>query len=177
MLLAYMVREGFINEGPHRLSKPILKKRRGIRHLELMVTHACNLGCRYCYGSDGPENWKGAPYLYGARTGGMSLETAQKGVDFLFEAAGVQKEVSLIFFGGEPLLETGLMEKLLPYVREREKGLDKKVNLSLSTNGLLLSEKTVRFLVRNRIGCQVSIDGPKRIQDLNRCLPDGRGFL
>ena len=173
--LAYLVREGFVKNTPPESVRPILKKRRGIRHLELMVTHACNLGCRYCYGSDGPEDWKGAPHLYGARTGGMSLETARKGVDFLFEAAGGQKELSLIFFGGEPLLEVGLMEKLLPYVREKEKGRNKKVNLSLSTNGLLLTEKVVRFLVRNRIGCQVSIDGPQAIQDSNRCLPDGGG--
>ena len=150
--LAYLVREGFVKNGPQKPVRPILKKRRGIRHLELMVTHACNLGCRYCYGSDGPEDWKDAPHLYGARTGGMSLETARKGVDFLFESAGEQTEISLIFFGGEPLLEVGLMEKLLPYVREKEKGQNKKVNLSLSTNGLLLTEKVVRFLVRNRIG-------------------------
>lgn len=173
--LAYLVREGFIKEGPERPVRPTLKKRRGIRHLELMVTHACNLGCRYCYGTDGPDNWRGAPHLYGARTSGMSLDTASRGVDFLFEAAGGQKELSLIFFGGEPLLEMGLIEKLLPHVREQEKEREKKVNLSLSTNGLLLTEKVVRFLVKNHIGCQVSIDGPKFIQDANRCLPDGNG--
>lgn len=173
--LAYLVREGFITEGPNRPARSPLKKWRGIRHLELMVTHACNLGCRYCYGADGPEHWKGAPHLYGARSSGMSLETARRGVDFLFQAAGAQKELSLIFFGGEPLLEVELIERLLPYVREKEKERDKKVNLSLSTNGLLLTEKVVRFLVKNRIGCQVSIDGPRAVQDANRCLPDGGG--
>jgi uncharacterized protein len=173
--LAYLVREGFIKEGPERPVRPTLKKRGGIRHLELMVTHACNLGCRYCYGTDGPDKWKGAPHLYGARSSGMSLETARRGVDFLFEAAGAQKGLSVIFFGGEPLLEVELIERLLPYVREQEKEREKKVNLSLSTNGLLLTEKVVRFLVKNHIGCQVSIDGPRAIQDANRCLPDGGG--
>ena len=173
--LAYLVREGFIRPGPDQQPRPALRKRRGIRHLELMVTHACNLGCRYCYGFDGPENWKGSPHLYGAGTSGMSLETACRGVDFLFQASGAQKELSLIFFGGEPLLEIELIENLLPYVRDKEKEQDKKVSLSLSTNGLLLTEKVVPFLVKNHIGCQVSIDGPKDLQDANRCLPDGGG--
>ena len=141
--LSYLAREGVIKEGPQRPAKPILRKRRGLRHLELMVTHACNLGCRYCYGSDGNEGWEGAPYLYGAKAGGMSLETARKGVDFLFEASGTQRDLSLIFFGGEPLLEFGLLKKIIPYVKEREKATGKKVSLSLSTNGVLLSEKVV----------------------------------
>jgi uncharacterized protein len=29
--------------------------------------------------------------------------------------------------------------------------------------------------VKHKIGCQISIDGPKEIQDANRCLPDGSG--
>ncbi len=35
-----------------RKHQPKLRKRAGIRHLELMVTHACNMRCRYCYGSE-----------------------------------------------------------------------------------------------------------------------------
>jgi sulfatase maturation enzyme AslB (radical SAM superfamily) len=50
----------------------------------------------------------------------MSLAKARRGVDFLFEAAGPQKELSLIFFGGEPMLEVGLTEELLPAIREKD---------------------------------------------------------
>ena len=100
--LFYLKQEGFLKEGTSSIpeKKPILKKRRGMRHLELMVTHGCNMGCSYCYGSDTREDWKDALYLYGARTSGMSLETAKKGVDFLFENSGSQKDLSIIFFGG-----------------------------------------------------------------------------
>jgi uncharacterized protein len=47
--------------------------------------------------------------------------------------------------------------------------------LSLSTNGLLLTEPVVDYLVDNRIACQVSIDGPPPINDRTCCLPNGRG--
>jgi len=40
-------------------ARPRLRRRVGIRHLELMVTHDCNLRCRYCYGAEGPKGWAG----------------------------------------------------------------------------------------------------------------------
>ena len=173
----YLKNEGFLQEGLSNIpvKKPALRKRRGIRHLELMVTHGCNLGCSYCYGSNKQEGWEDAPYLYGAKTKGMPYEIAEKGVDFLFENCGGQKDLSIVFFGGEPLLEFGLIEKIVPYIKKREVESGKKVSLSISTNGLLLNDKIVDFLVRHGVGCQVSIDGPSEIQDKNRSLRDGTG--
>jgi uncharacterized protein len=105
----------------------------------------------------------------------MPIETAKRGVDYLFEASGHQKNLSVIFFGGEPLLETGLLERIVPYVRDKERETGKKADLSLSTNGLLLTPNIVDFLVNNRIGCQVSIDGPPAINDRTRLLANGNG--
>lgn len=48
--VAYLMKEGFLRKGgstPAR-NRPRLIKRSGMRHLELMVTHACNMRCRYC---------------------------------------------------------------------------------------------------------------------------------
>jgi len=175
--ITYLEKEGFFrnDEGDYRSVRPILKKRQGIRHLELLVTHRCNMACRYCYGAHGQECWDQSPYLYGASSGAMSFETAQRGVDYLFEASGPQKELSVIFFGGEPLLEIDLLERIVPYVRGKEKEAGKKVDFSLSTNGLLLSPKVVDFLAKKRIGCQVSIDGPAGTHDRTRVLPNGEG--
>lgn len=51
--VAYLIKERFLHQGRpgHTENRPGLVKRSGIRHLELMVTHACNMRCRYCYGS------------------------------------------------------------------------------------------------------------------------------
>lgn len=175
--ISYLEQEGILRKGEdgNPSPRPVLKRRHGIRHLELLVTHRCNMACRYCYGAHGQEGWNEKPYLYGADSGSMSLATAMKGVDYLFGASGPRKELSVIFFGGEPLLEIGLIERLAPYIRKKEKEMGKKADLSLSTNGLLLTPGVVDFLVRNRIGCQVSIDGPSSIHDRTRVLTNGKG--
>lgn len=175
--ISYLEKEGFLgkHDGGGFFSKPVLKRRYGIRHLELLVTHRCNMACVYCYGTHGQEGWGQSPYLYGARSGAMSFETAQRGVDYLFEASGPQKDLSVIFFGGEPLLEIDLLERIVRYIRSKERETGKKAGLSLSTNGLLLTPKVVDFLVKNRIGCQVSIDGPSAINDRTRLLTNGSG--
>lgn len=174
--LAFLEEQKIIRKADEPLPpKPVLKKRRGMRHLELMVTHGCNMGCRYCYGAHGLEGWDRTTGLYGTDSSGMSLETALKGVDFLCNNSGAQTDLSLTFFGGEPLLEFRLIEQIVPYVREQEKKSNKKISLSLSTNGLLLSEPVVDFLAKNRISCQISIDGPPEIHNFSRCLPDGTG--
>lgn len=155
--------------------RPRLRRRAGIRHLEFMVTHACNMRCRYCYGSDEHEGWQETEHLYGASESGMSWETAKRGVDFLFEASGPQKDLSIIFFGGEPLLEFKLIRQVVEYAREKEQESGKKVTFSLSSNGIGLTEKVVEFLVANHIGCQISIDGPQWLHDRNRLLASGKG--
>ncbi|HQG25262.1 MAG TPA: SPASM domain-containing protein [Syntrophorhabdus sp.] len=176
--ISYLEKEGFLTKGDglrHPYRTPVLTKRRGIRHLELLVTHRCNMACRYCYGIHGQEEWGSAPFLYGANSGSMSFEVAQKGVDYLFEKSGPRKQVSVIFFGGEPLLEIGLLKQIVPYIREKERETGKKADLSLSTNGLLLTPHIVDFLVENRVGCQVSIDGPAAINNRTRLLVNGCG--
>jgi len=138
--VSYLIQEKFLNIDPAHLlnPRPTLKKRRGMRHLELMVTHDCNMRCRYCYGAPGEDQWSDAPCLYGATTKGMTLEKAKKGADFLVSASDRQKELSVTFFGGEPLFEFSLIRKIVPYIRKKEAESGKKISLSLSTNGLLL---------------------------------------
>ncbi len=146
-----------------------------VRTLELMVTHGCNLRCRYCYGADPRPGWESAPHLFGSRASAMPWEVARAGVDFLLAASGRHRDLGLVFFGGEPLLELALIRRVTEYVRERETATAKRVQLSLSTNGTLLDAEAVDFLVANRVGCQVSIDGPAAVQDTNRASADGRG--
>ncbi|MEN6439254.1 MAG: SPASM domain-containing protein [Syntrophobacter sp.] len=174
--LDHLEKEHFLEDAtPARESNCLLKKRKGLRHLELMVTHGCNMRCLYCYGDRSDGRHGEQRLLYGSGEAGMSLETALKGIDFLFRESGRRKEVSVIFFGGEPLLEMGLLERIVPYVREKEMQTGKKADISLSTNGLLLKDGNLEFLVKNRISCQVSLDGPGEIHDRNRLLPDGSG--
>ena len=65
--------------------------------------------CPYCYGDGGGYGGGGA----------MSEETAFRAVDWLIGQAGDGKEIWISFFGGEPLLNFALMEKVVAYAREK----------------------------------------------------------
>ncbi len=133
----------------------------GVR-ASLSITHRCNLACQYCYSgrSDKPD---------------MSVATARKAVDFLLglpRSAGVLK---FGFFGGEPLLRLDLMREVTPYVRETAARVERPVDLSITTNGLLLDGPTLDFLEREDFSVCLSLDGPRDVHDVNRRYPDGRG--
>jgi uncharacterized protein len=151
---------------------PRLPRRAGVRHLELMVTHACTLRCRYCYGA---AIGAGSRHLYGADDAEMPWEVAAKAVDVLLRESGRAARVSVTFFGGEPLLALDLVRRLVPHARERAAAAGKRLDLSLSTNGIGLTDEVVTFLVDNDIGCQVSIDGPPAVHDANRRTAAGGG--
>ncbi|MCP4751645.1 MAG: SPASM domain-containing protein [Proteobacteria bacterium] len=136
----------------------------GLETLVLQVTESCNLGCLYCYHS--PEKPSGKKRK-------MSLEVAQRSVDFLLEQCGQNGEVTLVFFGGEPFLNFDLISRTIEYARNRSNGSGKRVGFSLTTNGTLLSEKTLDFLYRNRVGLTVSMDGDESDHDRFRQFPGG----
>jgi len=168
--LDHLRRIGIVTPAPPRL--PRLARRAGIRHLELMVTHACTLRCRYCYGA---ATGAGSRHLYGEEAAEMPLDVALQSVEMLLRCAGGAPRVSLTFFGGEPLLALDLIRRVVPYARERAAAAGKRLDLSLSTNGIGLSAEAVDLLVANDIGCQVSIDGPPELHDANRVTAAGAG--
>ncbi len=134
-----------------------------IRHVLLFVTQECNMRCPYCYGDGG---------RYGAG-GAMSDETAFRAVDWLTGEAGDSRELYISFFGGEPLLNFALIEKVVPYARERVSPSSKLV-FALTTNLTLLDDRILDFLVANQVKVVVSFDGPPHIQNRNRPLKNGR---
>jgi uncharacterized protein len=65
------------------------------------------------------------------------------------------KYYKLDLFGGEPTLNWNLIEHIVEYTKNDER----RVLTSLITNGLLLNEKRVNFLILNRINVGLSFDG------------------
>ena len=98
----------------------------------------------------------------------MEWETARTSVDFLFEKAGGNREVNLIFFGGEALLNIKLMQQIVAYAEEKGQAAGKKVDFSLTTNGTLLTDEIIDFFQAHRFGVTVSIDGPQDLHDKRR---------
>ncbi|GAW93727.1 thioether cross-link-forming SCIFF peptide maturase [Calderihabitans maritimus] len=138
----------------------------GLKSLCLHVAHDCNLRCRYCFASTGP---------FGGGRELMPLETGQAALDFLLERSGSRKTCEVDFFGGEPLLNLPVVEKLVAYGRDKAGRMGKEIRFTLTTNGVLLDRKTENFLNRENIQLVMSVDGRPAVNDAMRPFADGRG--
>lgn len=137
-----------------------------VKALCLNIAHACNMKCSYCFASQG--DFGQVPAL-------MSLEMAQRALDFLLERSGERRNLELDFFGGEPLLVFPVIKEVVAYARKREKETGKRFNFTLTTNCLLLGEEVQEFLVENEIAVIMSLDGRQEVHDRHRKLNNGQG--
>lgn len=139
--------------------------------LILGVTENCNLRCKYCIFSGNYEDFR----THANNT--MPLDIALKSVDKFMNYINKWIEFSpeklpiISFYGGEPLLNYDLIKEIVKYVQS------KKFNTmySITTNGTLLNDEIIKFLVDNNFIISVSIDGDKEINDKNRVFPNNVG--
>lgn len=132
--------------------------------LVLEVAQDCNLRCSYCYAEAG---------TYGATPCLLTPAKARQAVRYLLDNSGQAEHVTLIFFGGEPLLNMPAIRAATREAISHGGKTGKKVHFSLTTNGTLLDPEIVTFLHDNRVAVAVSMDGPRHIHDRNR--PDEKG--
>lgn len=118
--------------------------------LGVVLTSSCNLRCAYCY-----QNAK-AP-------GRMEWETLRKAVDRLLDSGASRLE--LLFLGGEPLLELGLIRRAVAHVEARASPRQ-EISFWVSTNGTLLDGEAADFFVAHRFALQLSFDGVAAAQEL-----------
>ena len=135
-----------------------IKEYTDITSVFLNVTDACNLACRYCFVTQQPTY--------------MTLQVAMDSVDFLIRnAKGKKESPSINFFGGEPLLcWDSIIVPLTDHIRST---CGDNFDLSLTTNGVLLTEEKLAYMKANQIGILLSIDGGKETQDYNRPCRSG----
>lgn len=126
--------------------------------LTIVLTHACNLGCTYCYA--GKKD---------ART--MPESTAHAAIDWALERCG--GELLLGWFGGEPLLRWDLLTRLQAYASERAAAAGVRLSGTVTTNGTLLTPERMEWLAARDITVGISIDGDRATHDRLRPLAGG----
>lgn len=77
------------------------------------------------------------------------------------------------FYGGEPLLERNLIERVVSYAQRIFTGSGVDLHFHMTTNGALLDEPFARYARDNRFQLALSIDGTREAHDLHR--KDGYG--
>jgi uncharacterized protein len=138
-----------------------------MKQLTLQVTQQCNLRCEYCaysgvYNKNRTHSNKR-----------MSLGTAQKAIKFFLDRNSELSDAVIGFYGGEPMLEFDLIKQCVDYAKSLVEG--KRIKFNMTTNGTLLSDDTVDYLVENDFILGISLDGAKEEHDVNRKFANGRG--
>jgi len=133
--------------------------------ITFIVTKDCQLACKYCYLVSKNQN------------GRMSLETAQKAVDYILDNPIFfnEKSVYFDFIGGEPFMETDLIDEICDYIKiqmfSKHHPWFDHYTFTFSTNGINYGSKKVqKFIEKNKKHVQIgiTIDGTKRKHDMNR---------
>ncbi|UAT32569.1 SPASM domain-containing protein [Bacillus badius] len=137
-----------------------------VKTLVFHLVNECNLRCTYCYAGDGEY---GAPKKY------MTVETADRAIQFLMENSLGEKEVNIVLFGGEPFLNWKTLKHVVEQASAEGKRRGKKVGFSLTTNGTRMNEEQMAFLNKYKVMVSVSMDGTKEAHDRYRPMAGGQG--
>lgn len=113
----------------------------------ILTTTACNARCFYCYEED---------FVIST----MSMQTAEKVIEFICNNSKSSNEIKIQWFGGEPLLNTKVMYHITKKIIEYCNLYKKKYNFSIVTNGILLNKIKLDSLHLDRI--QISLDGTNK---------------
>jgi len=132
--------------------------------LTVAVTMDCNMACPYCYEKRNLMS--------------ISTEVQEQICEFVeahFKSNPEIKHLSVVWYGGEPLLEKeaiySLSERLIKLCEANEKGY----SASIITNGALLDLETANTLVNEcKVShAQITIDGLKEMHNKRRIMPSG----
>ncbi len=137
-----------------------------VKSMCLNIAHDCNLRCKYCFASTGD---------FGTGRKLMTFETGKHAIDFLLENSGDRPTLELDFFGGEPLMNFGVVKQIVEYARSREAEYKKKFRFTITTNGVLLDDDKIDFINKEMSNVVLSIDGRKKVNDDMRVRVDGSG--
>ena len=135
-----------------------LESPKGRRLCMLMVTHACNLNCSYCY-----ETYKRNIHMESDLAKAIILQEA----NFINES-DIFDELEIDFMGGEPFMNFTLIKDIVEWL---EKGaITVPWVCAATTNGTLLTDKIKDWLRKHKqslILC-ASYDGSSKMQSANR---------
>ena len=126
-----------------------LKKSREIQLLKIQLGLSCNYSCDYC----SQKFVERAP------------ETNKKDIDAFLEKLDVlefneDRGLKIEFWGGEPLVYWKTLKPLAEAILDRFSGWKRKPQFSIITNGSILNEDIIDWLMMMNFTVSISHDGP-----------------
>ena len=131
-----------------------------LSQLVFEVTDACNLQCKYCaYG----ELYEDYDKRHNKK---MNFALARRLIDYLYPLwtskhnTSSQQTLYISFYGGEPLMNMPLIEKVVDYMKELHIP-HRTIRFSMTTNAMLL-DRYMDYLVGHEFSLLISLDGNKK---------------
>lgn len=126
--------------------------------LYLILTNNCNLGCKYCFLDNNPNNEH--------HHASMTKEIAETAISKFYEHTikyNIESPM-ILFYGGEPLI----CKELLRHCVEYSQRFNTNWRYSIISNGTLVDTEFVEFCKEHNVNVGISLDGPQWIHDTNR---------
>ena len=136
------------------------------KQLVLEMTKSCNFRCKYCILSDIYED--NDQYSLGQ----MPKNILKKSLDFFIKTSSDSDVLTVSFYGGEPFMCFESIKWCVEYMLKNAIG--KKISFTTTTNGSLLTEEIIDYIVEHDFRMMLSLDGPKSLHDANRVFADGQ---
>ena len=147
----FLVPEGIEEDKNVEQLRKVLRIRRNQRKIinfyNILPTTACNARCFYCF-------------EYGIKQKSMTVETADKVIDFIAEHHG-DSGVTLAWFGGEPSLGA----RWIDYICSRMDELDIRYTSQMVSNAYLFDQDMVRHAKESwkLKAIQITLDGTEEV--------------
>ena len=133
--------------------------------LHINPTLDCNFRCWYCY-----EN-----HLVGSQMNDDILSRVKEYISKIVRRDDIT-QLSLGFFGGEPLLYFDkVAKKIILHAYEECREYGKTLHVSFTSNGYVLNDDIINFLSEYDCGFQITLDGGKNDHDSTRFTKNGVG--
>lgn len=117
--------------------------------IRIWPTSFCNASCSYCFEK-------------GIVSNNMSQDVIDQSISFLAHYISYDRNVSIEWFGGEPLLCIDTIEQIISRLKTIEKRKNVVINHSLITNGSLIDDYVIEKMIKWGIRfVQISFDGFK----------------
>lgn len=126
-------------------------------NIVLELNRKCNMNCQYCY--------LGEKDFFT-----MNISTAKMAIKLAIAVADKHKDRTLTinFIGGEALLDFQNIVECVIFAEEIGKKEKIILNFALTTNGTIISDEIIQFLIKNKFSIKISLDGCKEVNDTNR---------
>jgi len=134
-----------------------------IQLLVVQPTPFCNIDCRYCYLPDRTNKAV------------VAEDTLINLFSQVFASGWADQGLSVVWHAGEPMVLPIAFYRHAFALIDGMKPADVSLVHSFQTNGTLIDDAWADFIAEAGIHIGVSIDGPKRLHDLNRVTRSGRG--